>query len=220
MSGVPIVVLRPEPGNGVTTARLVALDVPAISSPFFVVEPLPWQPPAHRGFDALLLTSANAARLAGSGLAALAGLPVWCVGDATAAAARSVGLAVAQVGNADAAALIADSADRLLWLCGEDRTVLPPSAEARVTAVPVYRVSECEIDKAIFSRPCIALLHSTRAARRLAVLLPNRAPVTVVAISPAVAATAGDGWADVAIASRPDDAEMVAIAAKLCQKQR
>ncbi len=220
MSALPIVVLRPEPGKAATMARLVSSGVAAIAAPLFVIEPLPWQPPATTGFDVLLLTSANAARLAGSGLAALAGLPVWCIGEATAAAARNVGLAVARVGDTGAAALIANGADRLLWLCGEDRTVLPPSAEARVTAVPVYRARECAIDSSLFSRPCIALLHSARAARRLSALVPNRAIVTLIAISPAVAAAAGEGWADVAIASRPDDAEMVAIAAKLCQKQR
>lgn len=220
MTALPVIVLRPEPGNAATMARLAAAGVSASAVPLFLVEPLPWQAPAAASFDALLLTSANAVRMAGSGLGMLTGLPVWCVGATTATAARAVGLTVTRVGDAGIAALIADSSDRLLWLCGEDRTYLPLVAEARVTSVPVYRASERTIDTMAFSRPCIALLHSARAAQQLSALVPDRAVVAIVAISPAVAAAAGDGWANCIAASKPDDAEMVAIAAKLCQKQR
>lgn len=215
-----VIVLRPEPGNAATVARLASSGVAAISAPLFAIEPLPWKPPAKAGFDALLLTSANALRMSGTGLAALAGLPAWCVGEATAMATRAAGLSVARVGTAGVAALVGDGAEKLLWLCGADHTALPPAVAARVTAVPVYCASERAIGTAIFDQPCIALLHSARAARKLLALVPDRAAVTIIAISPAVAATAGDGWDAVAVASSPDDAEMVAIAAKLCQKQR
>ena len=63
----PIAVLRPEPGNAATADRIAALGLAAIRLPLFEVRALDWAPPDPAGFDALLLTSANAPRLAGPG---------------------------------------------------------------------------------------------------------------------------------------------------------
>lgn len=215
-----VLVLRPEPGNADTVARLAMLGVAATPLPLFGVESVEWTPPSVETFDALLLTSANALRYGGAGLAALATLPAWCVGEATAGAARKAGLTVGRVGAEGVAALLSGTSERLLWLCGEQRTSLPARHQRRVTAIPVYRTIDLPFPAGAFDRSCLALLHSTRAARRLATLVAPaaaRARVAIVAISPDVAASAGEGWRGVAVASRPDDAEMVAIAAKLCQ---
>ena len=212
-----VLVLRPMPGNADTVGRLAALGIVAAPLPLFAVEPVTWEVPSSESFDALLLTSANAVRHAGQGLAALDHLPVWCVGEATATAARDAGLTVARVGSGGVAALVSGTADRLLWLCGEERSALPEEAERQVTVIPVYRTRALLFPASVLAEPCVALLHSARAARRFAQLASERASIAIVAISEVVAAAAGEGWNNVAIATRPDDAEMVAIAAKLCQ---
>ena len=62
-------------------------------------------------------------RFGGPGLAALRGLPVHAVGEATAAAARASGFDVASVGYAGVERLVGalDPKLRLLHLAGEDR---------------------------------------------------------------------------------------------------
>jgi uroporphyrinogen-III synthase len=217
MSGLPVIVLRPEPGNAETVARLAALGIAATSLPLFIVEPVAWDVPSTLLFDALLLTSASAVRHAGEAISALRALPALCVGEATAAAAREAGLTVARVGKGGVSELLAEASDRLLWLCGENRSALPRRIAAPVTAVPVYHARELAVPAGVLDQTCIAMLHSTRAAQRLAELAGDRTRMRIVAISQAVAGAAGEGWHSVAIASRPDDAEMVAIAVKLCQ---
>ena len=217
MSGLPVIVLRPEPGNAETVARLAAMGIAATSLPLFIVEPVAWDVPSTLMFDALLLTSASAVRHAGDAISTLRALPALCVGEATATAARKADLTVARVGKGGVSELLAEASDRLLWLCGENRSALPRRIAATVTAVPVYRARELAVPAGVPDQPCVAMLHSTRAAQRLADLAGDRACISIVAISEAVAAAAGDGWHSVAIAPRPDDAEMVAIAAELCQ---
>lgn len=222
-----VLVLRPEPGATATLARLAAANTTACSLPLFALEPLPWAQPDRDGFDALLLTSANAVRLAGPSLGRYHDLPCWCVGAATARAARAAGLQVEQVGDSDGRTLLASAATlpprRWLWLTGETNSALNVAPPATLLTLPVYRAvargDVAALDAALSACP-VALLHSPAAARRLASLVPpeRRSPVSLVAISPAVAAAAGPGWAAIHTAAQPDDAEMVAIAAKLCHK--
>src|SRR3546814_17961971 len=74
--------------------------------PLFAARPLSWRAPDPAGFDALLLTSAQAARLGGEDLAKLSALPVHAVGAVTAAAAEAAGLRGVAVGEADAQQLL------------------------------------------------------------------------------------------------------------------
>lgn len=218
MSGLALIVLRPEPGAGVSMARARAVGVDAVSVPVFALEPVAWRVPSLEGYQALLLTSANAVTLVGPELAALTSLPAWCVGEATAAVARVAGLTVERVGSAGVQALVdAGGPMRLLWLAGEDRTAVQAPEGGKIDAIAVYRAAPLAVDIAVLQDPAVVLVHSTRAAQRLAEIAPQREALRLVAISPAVAAACGEGWRSVAIAPRPDDAEMVAIAAKLCQ---
>lgn len=208
-------VLRPEPGNGRTAARLAAVGVPAERLPLFAIEPRAWTPPDANAFDALLLTSANAVRHAGAGLAALAALPVVAVGEATAAAARGAGLTVATVGTGDAlAAARAADASRLLHLAGADRVAVPGAVAVTVYASVPVPVAPDMLDQAL---DAVVLCHSARAAARFAALFAGRPRdrVRIAALSAQVAAAAGEGWARVAIATRPDDPALVACAATL-----
>ncbi|MGU3389356.1 uroporphyrinogen-III synthase [Sphingomonas sp. M1A8_2b] len=215
-----IVVLRPEPGNTRTATALRALGLEARQVPLFAVVPVYWTPPSPTGFDGLLLTSANAVRHGGAGLDAFKRLPVVAVGAATAAAATKAGFAVAVTGADDARAVVADARDRgfarLLHLGGRDRSETGDGVEA----ITVYASDAVPLDDdaAGSFEDAIVLVHSVRAAERLAALVDAagtaRARIAIVAISRAVGDAIGVGWADVAIASEPTDAAVVALAAE------
>lgn len=223
--GVPLIVTRPEPGNAATVARARSLGFDVHAMPLFAARPLHWTPPAAADFDALLLTSAFAARLAGPGLAALASLPAYAVGAATAAAAVATGLTVERTGAADAQWLLGEMASqkirRILWLCGRERSGLD-FGDVVITALPCYAVDPVDPPPAwknLLGAPAILLAHSARAVARIAALVgTDRAHLSLVAISPAAAAAAGQGWREVAAADQPDDAAMLAQASALWHK--
>jgi len=212
---------RPEPGarHSADRARAMGLDVALV--PLFTIEPLDWTAPDPANFDAILLTSANAVRHCGEGIDTLRGLPVHCVGEATALAANLAGLGVASVGKAGVDELLATipSETRLLHLCGEDRRA-PLSGSHSLNSVPVYRAvatdRPAELDELLGA---VAAVHSPRAARRLAELVGAdvKATVRVAAISPAAADAAGSGWESVGSAAEPSDSALLALCARLCE---
>uniref|UniRef100_UPI00196A177B uroporphyrinogen-III synthase n=1 Tax=Sandarakinorhabdus rubra TaxID=2672568 RepID=UPI00196A177B len=81
-----ILVVRPEPGNAATAARLRAMGHTPVAMPLFDTDALAWAPPAELP-DAVIFTSAAGVRHAGPQADALKTLPALCVGEATAAAA-------------------------------------------------------------------------------------------------------------------------------------
>jgi uroporphyrinogen-III synthase len=213
-----LLVLRPEPGASATVARARAMGLEAVPVPLFEVEAIDWEVPEPGSFDGLLVTSANALRGAGEQLQYLRGLKAYAVGDATAAAAREAGFDIASTGEAGVERLLGSVEPdlRLLHLCGEDRHA---AADVRqtITPLPVYRAKQIEgraIDSAAGS---IALIHSPRAARRFAELVSDRDEVAIVAISTAAAQAAGEGWKSVAVADKPSDEALLALAARLCK---
>ena len=221
----PVLVTRAEPGNAATMARATAAGLDAQAIPLFAAVRVDWQLPDPADHDILLLTSAQAVRLAGPRLASLASLPVYAVGAATAAAAREAGLNVAATGTRDAQALINAIAlqknQRILWLCGRDRSD-PDTRDAQLLPLPCYAVNPVDPPSGwddLIAEPAILLAHSARGAARIAALTEGRrAALSLVAISPAVAAMAGGGWAIVTVTDRPDDAAMVTAAVELCKK--
>lgn len=213
-----LVILRPAPGASETLDRAAKLGFHAVSIPLFEVEPVAWELPDPNIFDGLLLTSANAPRLAGALLQLLRHLPVYAVGAGTAAAARNAGLDVVAVGDAGVDWLL-DSIDpglRLLHLAGEERK-LPAAARQNVTEITVYRSKPVEQPR-LDVGASVALVHSPRAAQRFAELVADRASVAIVAISPTAADAAGSGWESVNVAERPTDDALLALAARLCKK--
>jgi uroporphyrinogen-III synthase len=223
MTGKPVIILRPEPGASVTAMRVRAAGLQPLPAPLFAAEPCAWAAPAAAAFDALLLTSANAARHAGARLSDYRSLPCWCVGKATAAEATAAGLTVARVGESDAASLLArpDSAGlRWLWLAGARHQPLVAPAGGTLTVVPVYAMAALPVAAALrpaLASPATIMVHSAEAGRRLLEIVSDPALHDLVAISAAAAQAAGPGWRRIAVSDRPDDAEMVAIAAGLCQ---
>lgn len=220
-----LLVTRPQPGNDATAQRARAAGFDVIQLPLFEIAPRPWQVPQPGDFDALLITSANAVRHAGDGLAQLAALPVHAVGARSADAARGAGLKVASAGTTDAhGALRAAAAaghDRLLWLAGADRSDPAPFPPVSIEARCVYAAEPIEIGNAaaaLAATDAVAL-HSARAARRLCALLAaagiSRASIAILAFSMPIAQAAGTGWRAVAIAERPDDSALLSAARSL-----
>lgn len=223
-----LLILRPEPGAGATAGRAAALGWDIVRTPLFTVVPLDWSPPAPSRFDAVMMTSANAARLGGPGLARFAHLPLYAVGRATTAAAQAAGFADVRSGDGDVEALVARAtADRIramLHLAGREHRAAS-RAGMRIDTCILYAADPIgelpEAARAALAGGAIALIHSPRAAALFAELtdaaeLP-RATIRMAAISPAALAAAGGGWAAAIAASAPEDDALLAAAARLCE---
>ena len=217
-----ILVLRPEPGARETAARAAALGLDPVVAPLFEIAGVPWEPPATLP-EAVLMTSANAARHGGDGLAALAHLPCYCVGEATAAAASAAGFADLRTAPSDGAAAVAlmaeDGIGSALHLCGRDHVALGHPRlriERRIVYAALAAPALPEAAQRALKEGALALLHSPRAAAHFASLVRERSDVRIAAISPAAAEAAGEGWALKAAASAPRDQPLLELAAKLC----
>jgi uroporphyrinogen-III synthase len=175
-----------------------------------------------------MLTSGQAALRAGPPLYLYEQLPCYCVGDATASAARKAGLDRIVTGPSDGTALLdlmaTAGVGRALHLCGRDHLELDDPA-VRVTRRAVYAaeaVSELP-DRAgeALRAGALALIHSPRAGQLFAALVNvaglERHHIAVAAISPAAAAALGYGWRHVVAAPAPSDHALLELAAKLCQ---
>jgi uroporphyrinogen-III synthase len=212
-----LLLLRPEPGLSASAERARAMGLEVIVCPLFRVEPVEWSVPDPANHDALLLTSANAARLSGRGLEALKSLPVLAVGEATAAAARKHGLRVERVGTGGVDDLLAElpGPRRLLHLAGQDRLETAATEHHAATRV-VYRSVAIETPDMPSLEGLVAAVHSPRAGQRLADLATARNRTAVAAISAAAALACGEGWERIEVAERPDDASLLVLAATLC----
>ena len=210
----PLIILRPEPGAGASAERAAAMGLEVRRLPLFEVRPLPWTAPDPSRFDGLLLTSANAVRHAGDGLARLSALPVHAVGEATAEAARQAGLRVVAVGSGGIERMRLPTGARLLHLAGRDHR----DSEAAET-IAVYEAAAVEYPAGLPGLDgSVAAVHSPRAGRRLAELAEVRSGTAIAAISPAAAQACGGGWERVESAERPADASLLALAARLCEE--
>ena len=223
----PLLVLRPEPGNAATVERATALGLEVHGAPLFAVAPIAWEVPDPAGFVGVLLTSANALRMAGDNLARFTHLPAFAVGSATAALAREAGFASVVVGESDVSRMMGRIAtlgvQRLLHLSGADVTSYDLFGIA-VERIVVYDSSAIEpapdLD-AILARDPVVLIHSPRAARHFAAIAgeAKRQGIALVAISSRAAEAAGDGGREVAIAAEPRDEAMLKEAAALCRRE-
>ena len=224
-----LLILRPEPGASATATLAGARGFSTIVAPLFHIRPLAWAAPATAGIDAVMLTSANAARNAGPGLAAFRALPLYAVGAATAVAAHAIGFAEVRTGEADAATLLAlaeaDGRRHILHLAGREHRPLA-GEDIAVTRRLVYAADATDTlataARAALAAGAIALLHSPRAARLFRALAEDAslvvATMKVAAISPAALAAAGDGWRASAAATVPTDDALLDAAARLCDQ--
>lgn len=190
--------------------------------PLFEVKPIPWQAPEPSGFDALLLTSANAVRHGGEQLHQFRGLRAHCVGQATADAARSAGFDIASVGKAGVERLLGSIAgeEKLLHLAGEDRTNVEHPRQT-ITAIAVYRAAELPPPQNLEqAEGAVVLVHSQRAGARFARLADgahlDRASIAIAAISDAAAEAAGEGWRQRESAKTHEDPSLLELARSMC----
>ncbi|MEA3081779.1 MAG: uroporphyrinogen-III synthase, partial [Sphingomonadales bacterium] len=171
------------------------------------------------GFDGLLLTSANALRFGGEGLAALRGLKVYAVGEATAEAAREAGFDVAATGDLGVGRLLGwiEPNLKLLHACGADRHETP-GVRQEIAQMTVYRAKAVDDPDLRAAEGNLVLIHSPRAGQRFAELVDDRGTISIAAISAAAAKAVGDGWKAIAVADQPNDDALLALAASLCEK--
>ncbi|MEO8722876.1 MAG: uroporphyrinogen-III synthase [Sphingobium sp.] len=220
-----LVLLRPQPGADHSAARAKDAGFDVISCPLFTVHPLAWLAPDPALFDAIMLTSANALRHGGSQLGQYIKLPAFAVGAATAQTAQLAGFVNVHAGGENAQQLIADMIGaghrQVLHIAGRD--VRPVDAGSlHLTRVSVYESGEASSAQELnahLQRGDVLLVHSARAAQRLASLvLPEaRSALNLVAISDIALAAAGPGWNRARAAFTPDDGAMLAIAEQICQ---
>lgn len=217
----PVIVLRPEPGNAATMAKALAMRMDARACPLFETRGVAWSCPAPANFTAILFTSANGARLAGPGRMRYLHLPAFAVGDATAEAAREAGFSSVVTGESDVARLTAKIATlgrhRLLHLSGAE------ISEIDFMGVEVERriVYDSEVVPPtaamleLLAGGGVVLVHSPRAAARLAEIVLDRYVLELVTISARTAEAAGEGWRRVAIAAYPRDEAVLEAAAQI-----
>jgi uroporphyrinogen-III synthase len=235
-----MLVTRPEPDASETAARLGALDIDPVLEPLLVAETLTTTLPAAEGFAALAATSANALRaLHDRGeLPHFRKLPLYAVGDRTAALARKFGFAevVSANGNLDAlVALLAKAgvAGPVLYPAARDQSgdlaqALAPHGVMVITAAvyrmqPVAALRETTLAGIDSGAIGAALFYSRRTAQTFAALasgLRDKAKLGVLCLSEAVAEPLlGAHFVRVSLADHPSEEAMMTLALSFARDQ-
>ena len=222
---LPLLLLRPQPGNNATAERAREMGLTVIQIPLFDILPADGGPLPAGPYDALLLTSINGVRFGATIMRSFADLPAYAVGEATAYAARLAGHAQVITGGGDAqstaAMMAADGRRNVLHIAGEDVRPFDSQGVGIVRHV-VYRTilrDTAAVRTALNGLgPLVVAVHSPRAAIQFASLVPatRRMRIHVAAISEAAARLCGKGWASVAIATKPDDTALLHCVETLC----
>ncbi len=225
-----ILITRPEPGAGDTASRVAALGFEPLLAPVFTIERVPARLPS--AVAAVLATSANALAPC---FPAFHHLPLYTVGDATAARARAMGFGrvVSASGDAEAlaAAVIRDlrPADGTLLLASGQGQGMPLAATLRQAG---FRVLRRTVYRAVPSRALpdaavgalragtvrAGLFFSAETARTFVRLIQNaRLGETVRSVEAlAIGAAAGVAlqglpWRRVGVAAKPTQDAMLAL---------
>ena len=225
---VPLIIIRPEPGCTASLALARGMHGMEVHGfPLFEVSPRSWEAVTPDRFDALVIGSPMVFRYAGRGIAGLKSLPVYAVGETTAAAAREAGFVVTASGTGSLQTMLAELAPqhkRLLRLAGEERVTLTPPKGVTIEERVVYASLPCEMPAeliALLRQPAIVAIHSAEAARHLAAQCVRhgirRATLRLAALSPRIVAAAGDGWGEVATIPFAEDKPLLALARQMCQ---
>jgi uroporphyrinogen-III synthase len=231
---VRLLVTRPEPDASETAARLRALDIDAVVDPLLFARTLNTTLPPADGFAALAITSANALRaLHERGeIPRLHSLPVYTVGDRSAAAAREFGFAqvVSAEGNVDD--LVA-----LLAKAGVGGPVLYPTARQQagdlakalaphgvmVITSAVYEMDTASRLTAELANCDGALFYSRRTAETFTRLAPatGRSRPGMLCLSEAVAEPLlAAHFVRVSLADYPSEEGMMALAVSFARDQK
>lgn len=231
MSRPVLLITRPagESSRSINIARSMGFD--SILSPLFRIVSLPFEIPEKLP-QALLFTSPRAPEHSVRQEPQLTAIPCWAVGKRTADAAREAGFTIAYEGVGDGLqpvkAAAAAGITSLLHLCGEAVAQPQPLTGIEVSRIPVYAaqplpaLSAEAAEELKAGRIFATMLFSGRTASHFSELLKEeglaRARHRIIAISPAAAAAAGDGWKAIHIAERPSLNEMLATASRVWQE--
>ncbi|GAB5487021.1 MAG: hypothetical protein Pars2KO_05910 [Parasphingorhabdus sp.] len=222
---LPVLILRPIKGAQSTAAKVQALGLNPLVDPLFEIKPLPWSAPPADQYDAIMFSSANAVKMAGSELRDYAQLSAVVVGAATKQAAELAGFEVIQTGKSGVQSLVDTLPEnrfkRILRLSGSEYTAV--QSDRVIDQVAVYE-SVCiglgEKARTSLENGAIILIHSMRAAQSLAGEMDKknilREKNHIIAISPNVADAAGKAWKSINVAKQPTDEALLTQAARLC----
>jgi len=221
---LPLIVIRPQPGNDATCAAASEQGIEALGFPLFTIKPLTWKVP-EGPFDAILAGSANVFRHGGKGLEALRHLPVIAVGETTAATARAADFAVSRIGEGGLQPVVATlPPGKYIRIAGEDRVDLNPPLGVRIETVVAYAARRSPISSTlahILNTGAVVLLHSGEAARHLAEECERfeiqKKSVLVACLAPRIATLAGEGWGAIATAPARTDAMLLETALLMCK---
>jgi uroporphyrinogen-III synthase len=230
-----VLVTRPEPGATMTCRKLERMGFRPVKLPLQEIRPLEVLAGAvPQGIAAVAVTSANAIRHAQPELvAALAPLPCFTVGEATAAVARDRGFADIREGNGDAVKLARNLIQAcpygtVAYLCGKVRLqhfeTLLADAGLKAVAIETYDTvaidlpEEGLVDAARAQSLDYALIYSANAAKSLANVIPrNRAlfeTTMLVCISPRVAeAVRPRAGGKIMVAEEPTETSLLTLLA-------
>jgi len=230
-----VLVTRPQPDDEATAAALRGRGFAVLTAPMLRFEPVAFRDDEDARYGAIIVTSANALRglephLKGSRLLKL---PLFAVGERTAAAARGVGFENVIAADGDATTLRdlvlagvkakeLKKASPLLYLAGADlaRDLSGELGERGFTVVThtTYRMAPVsglprETSEAFAANGIDAVLHYSRRSARAFIEAARSAGVEISAlaipqccISDAVAAVVRDaGATQVLVAASPDE---------------
>jgi uroporphyrinogen-III synthase len=233
---VRLLVTRPEPDASETAARLFALDIEAVIEPLLIAETLQTSLPRADGFAAIAVTSGNALRaLHDRGeLPHFLKLPLYAVGDRTAALARQFGFAQVVSAGGNLADLVA-----LLARAGIHGPILYPAAKQQsgdlaralapygvmVITAPIYAMNPAprfsrDLDATALDG---ALFYSRRTAETFAALavdLKHKARLGMLCLSEAIAEPLlAAHFVRVSLADHPSEEAMMALALSFARDQ-
>lgn len=225
MTNTPVIIARAQPGTSKSEARVDALGYSAIVSPALTLQSDPdVQLPPLDGFSGLVFTSANGARFFAEKYEDRS-LPAWCVGPATATAAKKAGFETVHESSGNAVALaafiastIAPPAKPLLHVAnaaakGDFKREMK-MRRYKVKFAPLYRAAPAPKleDAAIAAlkggEDCVILIHSAKGAEAfhtLAKSLPKSSAHIVAISSVAARPLEGKGYKSIHIAARPNE---------------
>ena len=222
-----VIAIRPEPGCTATASLARDIGLKVETHPLSQVVAIEWHMPPG-SFDGILAGSANAFRYGGPLVDNLVDLPVYAVGERTAAAAWERGLRTAVIGVGGLQEVLDELAGqrlRLLRICGANHTALDPPDGIELVSVLAYGVEPQRASTALaelLRQQPIVLLHSAGAAQHVAEELDrlsiDRASIRLVALGPRIAAAVGEGWGAVRAAEEPNDPALLALARDLCHE--
>ena len=230
-----VLVTRPHPDDEATATALLARGVDVLRAPMLRFEPVPFRDDADATYGAVIVTSANALRAIAPYIvdSRLLKLPVFAVGENTAAAARDAGFGEVIASKGDAGALRdlvlarakskqLKKASPILYLAGADlaRDLAGELGDSglRIVTHTTYRMVPVaslprEACDAFAANRIEAVLHYSRRSARAFLDAARAGGVEISAlsipqccISASVAAVVHDaGAAQVMVAATPDE---------------